>query len=241
VPPKSIARHQNLGFRLVLSALYATGAAALVFGALRGLSYYTAPHTERPHLPDYRALRPGGSQGHAYGVVGSVLLLLLLLYSARKRGQFPESWGTPAQWLQVHICFGILGPLLVILHTSFKVQGLVAVSFWSMITVALSGIFGRWLYQQIPRNLAGRELTLQEIDALERELAARAAAESDPRDLVRLSRRRAKLQRSVGRLETIRGVFHWWHVVHKPVAIIMLLIMMVHVAVAVSLGYTWVF
>jgi hypothetical protein len=241
VPPKSTDSRQSIGFRLVLSALYGIGAAALASGLLRGLSYYAAPFAERPHLPDYRTLRPGGGQGHAYGVVGSILLLLLLLYSARKRGRFPESWGTPAQWLQVHICFGILGPLLVVLHTSFKVRGLVALSFWSMITVALSGIFGRWLYQQIPRNLAGGELTLQEIDALERELAARAATETEPRDLARLSRRRARLQRSMRRLETVRGIFHWWHVVHKPVAIIMLLIMFVHVAVAVSLGYTWVF
>ena len=43
------------------------------------------------------------------------------------------------------------------------------------------------------------------------------------------------------RLESIRSVFHWWHVVHKPFAVIMLIIMVVHVIVAVSLGYRWVF
>jgi hypothetical protein len=39
----------------------------------------------------------------------------------------------------------------------------------------------------------------------------------------------------------IRDLFHWWHVFHKPFAFIMILIMIVHVAVAVMLGYTWEF
>ena len=37
---------------------------------------------------------------------------------------------------------GICGPLFIILHSSFKVGGLVALSFWSMIAVAVSGIAG---------------------------------------------------------------------------------------------------
>ncbi len=231
----------DTGFRLMLAVLYVTAAAVIAGALASGLAYYTAPLAERPHLEGYRLLRPGGTRGHGYGVVGSALVLLLLLYSVRKRSRRLQNLGTPAQWLQVHICFGIVGPLLIILHTSFRVQGLVAVSFWSMIAVALSGVFGRWLYLQIPRNLAGHELSRLEIAALERELAERVAQEARPRQLVRLARRRARLERNVRRLETIRGIFHWWHVVHKPFAIIMLAIMLVHVAVAVSLGYTWVF
>jgi len=236
-----MASRRDTGFRLMLAVLYVTAAVVIVPALIDGYAYYAAPLAERPRLEGYRLLRPGGMRGHGYGVVGSALVLLLLLYSARKRARRLQNFGTPAQWLQVHICFGIVGPLLIILHTSFKVQGLVAVSFWSMVAVALSGVFGRWLYLQIPRNLAGHELTRQEIAALEQDLAQRVAQESRPRQLVRLARRRRKLERTVRRLETIRGIFHWWHVIHKPFAIIMLVIMLVHVAVTVSLGYTWVF
>ena len=236
-----MASAKDSRFRFLLGVLYLAAAVVIVSAAIRGWSYYLSPYADRPRLEDYRLLKPGGTRGHGYGAIGSLLLVLLLLYSVRKRWRRLEAWGSPAQWLQVHICFGIVGPLLIILHTTLKVQGLVAVSFWSMIAVALSGIFGRWLYLQIPRNLAGQELSRQEIGELERELAARAASESRPRQLVRLARRRRRLELNVRRLETIRRIFHWWHVVHKPFAFIMLIIMVVHVAVAVRLGYTWVF
>ena len=226
---------------MLVVALYAVAALVIVTALIDGLSYYTTPFSERPHLEDHRALRPAGIRGHAYGLVGSVMILLLLLYSVRKRARGLQRFGTPAQWLEVHISFGIIGPLLIILHTAFKVQGLVAVSFWSMIAVALSGVFGRWLYLQIPRNLAGYEYSRQDLEALEMELAAQAAAESRPEEAARHSRRRARLARKIRRLESVRRVFQWWHVIHKPVAVIMLLIMFVHVGVVVTLGYAWVF
>jgi hypothetical protein len=236
-----MASRKNWFFLTFLVLLYMAATAGIVPTAVSGWRYYTSPYADRPHLGQYGILRPAGSQGHGYGVVGSALLILLLLYSVRKRRRGLESLGSPAQWLNVHICFGIVGPLFITLHTSFKVQGLVAISYWSMIAVALSGVFGRWLYLQIPRNLAGQELSIGEINGLERDLAAQAATESRPRELARLDRRRRKLERNVRRLETIRRIFQWWHVIHKPFAIIMLVIMMVHVVVAVSLGYRWVF
>ena len=39
----------------------------------------------------------------------------------------------------------------------------------------------------------------------------------------------------------IRELFHYWHVIHKPFAFLMLIIMVVHVGVTVALGYRWVF
>ena len=40
---------------------------------------------------------------------------------------------------------------------------------------------------------------------------------------------------------TVRDIFHYWHVIHKPFAILMLVIMAVHIGVAIALGYRWVF
>jgi hypothetical protein len=231
----------DVAFRLLLVVLSLVAAAVIVSALVDGRAYYRASYGDRPHLPERHAFDSGGTRGHGYGIVGAFLILVMQLYSLRKRTRRFNGLGTPAQWLQVHICFGIVGPLLVVLHSAFRVQGLVAVSFWSMVAVALSGVFGRYLYQQIPRNLAGQELSMQEIAALERSLAAQQAAEKRPRELARLARRRARLERRVRRVESVRRIFHWWHVVHKPFAIVMMLIMAVHVTVTMSLGYTWVF
>lgn len=43
----------------------------------------------------------------------------------------------------------------------------------------------------------------------------------------------------VARLERMRKLFKYWHVVHKPFAIIMLVIVIVHVSVAALMGYTY--
>jgi len=46
----------------------------------------------------------------------------------------------------------------------------VAVSFWSMVAVFLSGIAGRFIYLQIPRSIEGRELNLNEVRSMKSNL-----------------------------------------------------------------------
>jgi hypothetical protein len=43
----------------------------------------------------------------------------------------------------------------------------------------------------------------------------------------------------VSRLERMRNLFKYWHVIHKPFAIIMLVIVVVHISVAILMGYTY--
>jgi len=49
------------------------------------------------------------------------------------------------------------------------------------------------------------------------------------------------LHRRIQLLEQVRRFFHYWHVIHVPFSIIMFVILIVHVGVAVALGYMWVF
>ena len=130
-----------------------------------GSDYYTTPLTERPHHDDFRAMRPAGRVGHGLGILGSVMLVTLLVYSLRKRLKFMQRWGDLSVWLRYHIFMGVVGPILITLHTSFKVDGLVAVSYWSMVAVAVSGVVGRYLYQQIPRNVLGETLSSDDIES----------------------------------------------------------------------------
>ena len=112
--------------------------------------------------------------GHLLGIVGSTMMVVMLAYSLRKRLRWMRGWGSLRQWLNVHMFLGVFGPLLVVLHSTFRVHGLVALSFWSMVLVALSGILGRYLYLQIPRTRRGvarsRDELVRELHALEQKI-----------------------------------------------------------------------
>ncbi|MEN8006794.1 MAG: hypothetical protein ABFS42_07235 [Candidatus Krumholzibacteriota bacterium] len=130
-----------------------------------GSDYYATSLPDRPHHEDFRSMRPAGRVGHGLGILGSLMTVALLVYSLRKRIRFMQRWGDLRVWLRYHIFLGVVGPVLITLHTSFKIDGLVAVSYWSMFAVAVSGVFGRYLYQQIPRNVLGEELGADDIES----------------------------------------------------------------------------
>lgn len=129
-----------------------------------GYSYYNLPIEERFFNPGHGSLKPGGILGHGFGIFGTLSIILgIILYMARKRMRSMARLGVLKYWLEFHIFFCTLGPVLILFHTSFKFGGLVAISFWSMVAVFLSGIVGRFIYIQIPRSIEGRELTLSEV------------------------------------------------------------------------------
>lgn len=280
--------------RIVLAAFYVLFLGTAAWFAAGGLSFYLTALPARPRHPLYWAFKPGGDIGHPLGVAGSAMMVAMLAYSARKRLSAMRRLGPTSVWLDYHILLGISGPVFVILHSSFKVQGLVALSFWSMIAVALSGVAGRYLYRQIPRTREGAELSLAEVERLDADLsrqlidqlglsesavseldriAAEGAAGSrslatallrypvdswalrrrvrrflrqHPRLRGRFGRRfaevvarKARLHRRVLMWKRLHELFHYWHVVHKPFAIVMYLFMVIHVAVAWLTGYGW--
>jgi hypothetical protein len=152
--------------------IYIFSLSALVFGTViliiyAGYSYYSTRMEERFFHPDHTFLKPGGIGGHGLGVIGSACMLLGVgVYMARKRFHTMRRMGILKHWLEFHIFLCTLGPFLVLFHTSFKFGGIVAVSFWSMVAVFLSGIIGRFIYIQIPRSIEGRELSLNEVREL---------------------------------------------------------------------------
>jgi hypothetical protein len=149
-------------FTAFLKTLYAAGFVFILAMLLTGLPYYLLPLSERPHSDMHVQLKPAGVWGHGLGIVGSAMILLLLLYSARKRRRFGLRFGRLSRWLDVHIFFGVMGPLLITLHTAMKFHGIVSISYFSMVAVALSGVFGRYVYMQIPRYARGHALGLED-------------------------------------------------------------------------------
>ena len=274
----------------ILLLLAAAVTALVVWSLLGGWDFYTTALQERPHHDGFRLYRPAGRVGHGLGILGSAMVLLLLLYSLRKRARWMRRAGDLGVWLRYHIFLGVAGPVLITLHTAGKIGGLVSISYWSMAAVALSGVFGRYLYQQIPRNVLGESLSSAQIEQSNEELLVRLTSEhglsqeglqeleslaldplarrSAPTALMmlpwlnlRLARRLQPWALAVGlagkgearemariwvlqarRLllfHTIRDLFHYWHVFHKPFAVIMIVVMLIHVGVALALGYTW--
>ena len=156
-----MSKTAHLFYIIVLSVIVI---AAFITITYIGFSYYRLGIEERPFHPDYLKLRPSGVWGHGLGIMGSLLMLIgVSFYMVRKRFRAFTRVGILKHWLEFHIFLCSLGPILVLFHTSFKFGGLVAISFWSMVAVFLSGIIGRFIYIQIPRTIEGRELSLNEV------------------------------------------------------------------------------
>ena len=147
-------------FLITLGTIFA---AALIVLVDYGYIYYSTPLTGRFRMSQHDELKPSGTIGHKLGYAGSGALLLLLIYSVRKRSKFMKGKGALSLWLKFHIFLGVAGPILITFHSAFKLRGIVGVSYWSMILVAFSGLVGRYLYAQIPRAISGREEESEEV------------------------------------------------------------------------------
>jgi hypothetical protein len=279
--------------------LFFIASVTIVAIALRNFDFYTLSFAERPFHERYEDLKPSGFESHGYGIVGSCMITFgVIMYSSRKRIRVLRNVGSIKYYLEFHIFLCLLGPALVLYHTTFKFGGLVAVSFWSMTAVALSGIVGRYLYVQIPKGIQGNELSVKDleeesakfyrelsddygldpvdirkIDSLAspkqtksvsisslvtffilNDLTRRARLKkiilhlhgksvdaNTVKKIISIANDRIKLLRRIHFLEQVKNLFHYWHVIHLPFSIIMFVILFIHIGVAITFGYTWVF
>ena len=96
--------------------------------------------------------------GHGIGILGFILMLMTeTLYSLRKRTR-SASWGRMSSWLQFHIFTGLVGPYMVLLHSSWKFNGLAGAVMLLTLIIVVSGFVGRYIYTRIPRTLDGLEI-----------------------------------------------------------------------------------
>jgi hypothetical protein len=137
-----------------------------------GLRFYLTPLEDRAYSPQYEAYKPSGLVGHGLGVIGSLMMIVgVSTYSLRKRVRAMAKLGRMRSWLRFHIFLCTLGPFFVLLHTSFKIGGLVSVAFWSMTIVVLSGIFGRYVFVRLPQTVTGKFLTVRRLSEAKHAIA----------------------------------------------------------------------
>lgn len=96
--------------------------------------------------------------GHGLGIIGFIFMLMTeTLYSLRKRSRSVK-WGRMSNWLQFHIFTGLVGPYMVLLHTSWKFNGIAGVTTLFTIIIVVSGFIGRYIFTRIPRTMDGLEI-----------------------------------------------------------------------------------
>lgn len=283
--------------KIYIFSLVAVVVIALVYLIMLGLSYYRVPIEERFFHADYASLKPSGAWGHGLGIIGSLFMVVgVAIYMLRKRVRSFSRLGILKHWLEFHIFLCTLGPILVLFHTSFKFGGIVAISFWSMVAVFVSGVIGRFIYIQIPRSIEGRELTLNEVREMKSNLGdilsasfrldelsynmildstrnkvlakdeslfwhytkmffedfttirhiksvlkGKELSKTEFKQVLKLVRNEISINRKIDRLLFMQNLFNYWHIVHLPFAVIMLIIMIIHVAVTLTFGYRWIF
>jgi hypothetical protein len=121
--------------------------------------------------------------GHSIGILGFVLMLMTeTLYSLRKRTRRAQ-WGRMSTWLDFHIFTGLVGPYLVLLHSSWKFNGLAGVVMLLTVVIVASGFIGRYIYTAVPRTADGAEveagLLRQQISQLDSQLQDLLAGSSE--------------------------------------------------------------
>ncbi len=266
----------------------------------RNYDYYLTPFQDRPFQPRFLSLRPEGLESHGYGIIGTAMVFIgVITYSTRKRINRLSHWGKIRDFLDFHIFMCLVGPILIMYHTTFKFGGIAGAGFWCMTAVVLSGFVGRYFYKFIPKNIEGQELNIRDIEN-ERQLLLQELKEKQKMDagliekidhvgasefddsnaglfkvfwfllvidfskwkyrkeirrilgeyslsrnaikkISELVQKRLALKQRILVLEKIRLIFHYWHVIHLPFSLIVLVVLIVHVGVAIAFGYTWIF
>src|SRR5271166_3886606 len=117
------------------------------------------------HLERY--LSPQRGLGYWLGIVGGSMMVLLLIYSARKRFAWLRWLGSIPAWFEIHMTLGILGPILVLFHANFGLGATNSnVALISMLVVAGSGVVGRYIYTRLHARLDGHEDTLERLKSV---------------------------------------------------------------------------
>jgi hypothetical protein len=275
--------HQIYIWSMVLITLLVT-----IYLSIQGYEYYQTPLEERFYQDSHAYLKASGIFGQGLGVLGTLLILVgVVLYITAKKYGYLERFIRLRYLLEFHIFLCTVGPIMILFHTTFKFGGIVSIAFWSMVIVVASGVVGRYIYNQIPRTISGKELSLAEIkkqqeaglsilddligsdtklktDILNfknpyawgprnfffertyfKKISKRVSSlnlDKEQQSLVLNSARLEwKMERRIARLASMQKLFKLWHVAHRPFALIMLIIVVVHIGATLTMGYTWIF
>ena len=123
----------------------------------------------------------GSAWGGVLAVTGSVLMLVPLAYLVVKRVRPLKRWVTTRVSMRTlltwHIYAGILGPILVLLHTGHKFDSSLGILLTATtLVVVASGFVGRYLMSMFAEEVAEKKKMLTRLELAYRETAGELAA-----------------------------------------------------------------
>lgn len=150
--------------------------------------------------------------GHITGWVGVFLMSLVFVYSYKKRKGPKPGW--PKGWFRVHMVTGVVGPLLILVHSGAHFHALVPVlAMLAMGLVVISGIAGQAIHY----------LALRRLNDQRRNLMHQGLSQEDID---------TRLYDMVAREETFRV----WQYIHGPLTLTFLALTVLHVWGALYFG-----
>lgn len=151
-------------------------------------------------------------RGHGAGWVGLAVTMLVFVHSLKKR--YGLKLGTPKLWLHVHFIAGVVGPVLILIHSGAHFHAIVPIlAMGAMAVVVISGIAGQAIHM-----LALRTLSRQRRQFLEAGLAP---------DIIEARLDEVAVQEEI---------FRWWRIIHAPLTVTFAVLVLLHVLGALYFG-----
>lgn len=113
------------------------------------------------------------------GTLGLLSMIVMLVYSFARRIKLLRDVARLSAWLHLHIFLGLQGFVFVLFHSlpmftsaRFMCLNPGVLNFAAVCVVIASGVFGRWLFGQVPKTLGGRHMEAKDVEAELRGLQA---------------------------------------------------------------------
>ena len=143
--------------------------------------------------------------GHGVGWAGLAITVLVFVYPLRKRASPSRRW--PRGWFRVHMVAGVLGPLLIFIHSGAHYHAVVPIlAMGSMVLVVVSGIIGQLVHAVSLRALNEQRHQLQHQGLSEGDVDARLHGMASQEEAFRL-----------------------WQAIHAPMTLMFLVFTVLHV------------
>jgi uncharacterized membrane protein (DUF106 family) len=189
-----------------------------------------------------RVPEASGLFGHMLGIIGFILMLITeVAYSLRKRS-LSAKWGPMTQWLEFHIFTGIVGPFMVLLHSSWKFQGLAGAVTLLTVVIVFSGFVGRYIYTIMPREVDEGQMKLMDgkIKALYTEMRRLNELNETDSSVTGLNETRKRfrnekkaLLKEVRSLANTRRLISIWQFLHIPLGLALFAAAFIHIGAAI--------
>lgn len=79
------------------------------------------------------------------------------------------------------------------------------------------------------------------INKFKKELGKTDISNTESKEIVKILKSKLSLSRKQSVLKSMQQLFKYWHIIHLPFALIMIIIMLMHVGVSIAFGYAWIF